>query len=277
MPELPEVETMRRGVASACGQRIVRLRWTRCALRPLAVRPNRRTIGSRVAGRRIVQVVRKGKFLALVLDDDSALVLHPRMTGLVLVEAPPDREHLRLELQLEGPGPRRLLFWDRRGLGTVEWHPPGSWRQALGPPRLGPDALEVSWQQLRDRFHSSRRAIKVALLDQARVAGLGNLYAAEVLFVARIDPRRPCCRLCDAQWRRLHRAMGRVLREAIRYEGSTLGDGTYRTALNRPGNYQNRHRVYGKAGRPCPRCRTPIARIVQQSRSTFFCPECQRD
>lgn len=276
MPELPEVETMRRGIVSVCGQKVAGLRWPRCAFRPLAVRPGRRTIQRRVSGQRIVQVVRKGKFLVLVLEDDSALVLHPRMTGLVLLEEPPDREHLRLELQLAGSGPKRLLFWDRRGLGTVEWHRAGTWQKALGPPRLGPDALEISWKEFRDRLASSRRAVKVALLDQTRLAGLGNLYAAEVLFVARIDPRCPCSRLCDNQWKRLHRAIGQVLQEAIRYEGSTLGDGTYRTALNRPGSYQNRHRVYGKAGQPCPRCRSRIARIVQQGRSTFFCPRCQR-
>ncbi len=275
MPELPEVETMCRGVAPVCGRRIRRLYWPRCAFRPVAVRPNRRAVSRCVSGRRIAQVTRRGKFLLLVLEDDSALALHPRMTGLVLLEEPPDREHLRMELLLEGNAPRRLFFWDRRGLGTVQWHPPGRWRQALGPPQLGPDALELSWTQLRNRLRSSRRPIKVALLDQTRIAGLGNLYAAEVLFVARIDPRRPCRELNDRQWQRLHRAIRRVLHEAIRYEGSTLGDGTYRTALNRPGSYQNRHRVYAKAGQPCPRCRTPIARLVQQARSTFYCPRCQ--
>ncbi len=277
MPELPEVETMRRGVAPVCGQRIRRACWPRCAFRPLVVRPSRRSVQRRVQRRTIVQVARRGKYLALLLEDGSALVLHPRMTGLVLLEEPPDREHLRLELQLEGPGPQRLLFWDRRGLGTVDWFPPGDWSQGRAPARLGPDALEISWTELRDRLASSRRAVKVALLDQTRLAGLGNLYAAEVLFVARIDPRRPCCRLSRAQWKRLHRAIGQVLQEAIRYEGSTLGDGTYRNALNQPGSYQNQHRVYGKAGRPCPRCRTRIIRVVQQGRSTFFCPQCQGD
>ncbi len=277
MPELPEVETMCRGVAAVCGQQVARVSWPRGRFRPVAVHPSRAEIRRRLPGKRIAEVLRRGKFLVLRMEDDSALVLHPRMTGLVLLEEPPDREHLRLVLELAGPGPKQLRFWDRRGLGTVEYHPPGQWRQALGPPRLGPDALEISCTQMRRRLGTSRRAIKVALLEQSRIAGLGNLYASEILFVARVDPRSPCYRLSDAQWRRLHRAMRRVLHEAIRYEGSTLGDGTYRTALNQPGRYQNRHRVYGKAGQPCPRCRTKLVRVVQQGRSTFFCPACQSD
>jgi formamidopyrimidine-DNA glycosylase len=123
----------------------------------------------------------------------------------------------------------------------------------------------------------SRREIKVALLDQRALAGVGNLYASEILHLAGVHPQRQCDMLQRAQWQRIHAALVEVLELAIRYEGSTLGDGTYRNALNEAGGYQNHHRVYDRAGEPCPTChREAIERIVQAQRSTFFCPRCQR-
>jgi formamidopyrimidine-DNA glycosylase len=119
--------------------------------------------------------------------------------------------------------------------------------------------------------------VKVALLDQRAVAGIGNLYASEILHLARIHPEQPCTRLTPRQWAAIENAALDVLETAIRYEGSTLSDGTYRNALNKEGGYQNEHRVYDKAGHPCSRCaRVVIARIVQAQRSTFYCPRCQR-
>jgi formamidopyrimidine-DNA glycosylase len=119
--------------------------------------------------------------------------------------------------------------------------------------------------------------VKVALLDQRAVAGVGNLYASEILHLARIHPARPCDELARRHWNAIAAAAREVLETAIRYEGSTLSDGTYRNALNKEGGYQNEHRVYAKAGEPCPRCRRGvIERIVQAQRSTFFCPRCQQ-
>jgi formamidopyrimidine-DNA glycosylase len=131
--------------------------------------------------------------------------------------------------------------------------------------------------RLRSRLAHRRVPVKVALLDQSALAGVGNLYASEILHVAGIHPRLRCHRLSRRQWQRLADSMLAVLDEAIRYEGSTLADGTYRTVLNNPGGYQNRHRVYDRAGELCPSCgKRAIQRIVQAQRSTFFCPACQR-
>jgi formamidopyrimidine-DNA glycosylase len=142
---------------------------------------------------------------------------------------------------------------------------------------LGPDALSATAADLIVRLGASRRAIKVALLDQRSIAGIGNLYASEILHVARLHPARLCRRLTQSEWHRLAAAIHEVLTEAIRYEGSTLSDGTYRTALNDPGRYQNQHRVYGRAGEDCPTCgRGTVVRVVQAQRSTFYCPLCQR-
>jgi formamidopyrimidine-DNA glycosylase len=141
---------------------------------------------------------------------------------------------------------------------------------------LGPDALAITPAELVQRLGHSRRPIKVALLDQRAIAGIGNLYAAEILHRAGVHPSQPCDQLTPPQWDALHAAMRRVLREAIRLEGSTLADGTYRNALSRSGRYQARHRVYGRTGQLCPTCRRGrIVRIVQAQRSSFFCPVCQ--
>ena len=198
------------------------------------------------------------------------------MTGLVLLADPPTQEHLRLQLDLAGTRVPQLWYWDRRGLGSVRLLHATTIAHQLGPPRLGPDALLADAHLLRRQLGKSRRRIKVALLDQSALAGIGNLYASEILHVARIDPRQSCCRMTRAQWSRLAVSIRTVLEEAIRYEGSTLADGTYRTALNNTGSYQNHHRVYARAGELCPTCQQQhVERIVQAQRSTFFCRTCQ--
>jgi formamidopyrimidine-DNA glycosylase len=115
----------------------------------------------------------------------------------------------------------------------------------------------------------------VALLDQRAIAGIGNLYASEILHVARIHPAKRCDRISLAQWDAVAEATQAILTAAIRYEGSTLRNGTYRNALNQEGGYRNHHRVYDRASKPCPECREPVVRIVQAQRSTYFCPNCQ--
>ena len=134
----------------------------------------------------------------------------------------------------------------------------------------------LSAEELREQLCKSRREIKVALLDQRAVAGIGNLYASELLHAAGIDPARRCDLLRPAEWQRIHAAMIEILETAIKYEGSTLGDGTYRNALNQSGSYQNHHRVYDREGELCGGCgKAQIVRIVQAQRATFFCPRCQ--
>ncbi len=266
---------MRRGLLPVVGSRVVAVERPPCPRRPIRFTPRIDAFRRRVVGRRIDSVGRRGKRVMLGVEDDQWIVIEPRMSGLVLLADPPTREHLRLRLRLAGNGPPELLFWDRRGLGTVRLFRTGELAREVDA-RLGVDALEVDALGLRDRLGASRRAIKVALLDQTRVAGIGNLYAAEILFLAGIDPRTRCDLMARPQWRRMAAAIPAVLHEAIRREGSTLRDGTYRNALNDPGSYQNRHRVYDRAGIACTRClEGTIRRIVQAQRATFFCPVCQ--
>ena len=142
---------------------------------------------------------------------------------------------------------------------------------------LGSDALEMTAELYAERLGRSQRAVKVALLDQRAVAGIGNLYASEILHLAGVHPERACRELEPKQWQTIAAAALEVLELAVRYEGSTLSDGTYRNALNKSGGYQNEHRVYAKAGELCPRCKQgTIERIVQTQRSTFFCRRCQK-
>lgn len=277
MPELPEVETMRRGVLGIVGSRIEDVERVACARKPIAITPRIDHFRRRAVGRKILDVGRVGKRVVLHLDSADAIVLEPRMTGLILVAKPPTREHLRFRCQLSGNGIRELIYWDRRGLGNVRLFSPNGFDAAFGSTKLGPDALTMTADLFRQHLGPSKRAVKVALLDQRAVAGIGNLYASEILHVARIHPTSHCDRLTKVQWQAIADATRNVLETAIRYEGSTLGDGTYRNALNQTGSYQNHHRVYDKAGRQCPRCRNvEVVRIVQAQRSTFFCPGCQR-
>ncbi|MEQ8790484.1 MAG: bifunctional DNA-formamidopyrimidine glycosylase/DNA-(apurinic or apyrimidinic site) lyase [Pirellulaceae bacterium] len=275
MPELPEVETMRRGVLPIVGATIERVTRPRCRLRPILLSPAIAAFRRRAVGRRILAVDRLGKRVIVRLDSDDAIVLEPRMTGLVLLAEPPNETHLRLVLELSGVAASRLMFWDRRGLGSVRLLDRRRLEEAVVS-RLGPDALAVTCDALRERFRASRREVKVALLDQQALAGVGNLYASEILHLAGVHPQARCHRLRKSQWSAIHKALREVLELAILLEGSTLSDGTYRNALNESGGYQNHHRVYDRAGEPCPRCGdSPIRRIVQAQRSTFFCPRCQ--
>jgi formamidopyrimidine-DNA glycosylase len=276
MPELPEVETMRRGIVPIVGNRIARIECPACRKRPILLEPKLAQWRRRIVGRTITGIGRVGKRVVVELETGDRIVFEPRMTGLVLVSEPPTREHLRLRIALQGGGPVELLYWDRRGLGSARLLTPDEFAEMYGGGRLGPDALDVSAQELRARLARSRRPIKVALLDQRAVAGIGNLYASEILHACGIHPARPACSLRRREWESLHAAMRKVLMAAIRYEGSTLGDGTYRNALNENGSYQNQHRVYDKAGQLCRNCgRGIITRVVMAQRSTFYCPVCQ--
>lgn len=276
VPELPEVETMRRGIAVISGSRIVEVSRPKCAYRPIAISPGIAQFRRRTRNRMIEQVGRIGKRVVLHLEGNERLVLEPRMTGLVIAADPPDHDHVRFAISLAGGPLSEVLFWDRRGLGLVYLLSDAEFAERFHEERIGPDALAISPEVLRKRLSATRTAIKVALLDQRRLAGVGNLYASEILHLARIHPARRADSLTSTEWQELHRSLTDVLETAVLYEGSTLSDGTYRNALNRAGGYQNLHRVYDRADAPCPRCRTAtVVRIVQAQRSTFFCPTCQ--
>lgn len=286
MPELPEVETMVRGVRSELlRRRILKTEFCRCSRKPISTCPAASSIVRRTKGLWILDVRRLAKRIVLQLgpmpealpQDRSFLVIEPRMTGLMLISDPPTAEHRRVCWHLEPVVGRasRFEFWDRRGLGTISWLGPADFQTLTG--RLGPDALAASVAEWRQLLSRTRREIKVALLDQSLVAGIGNLYASEILHLAGISPFRSAPSLRGKAVERLREAVQTVLADAIRCEGSTLSDGTYRNALNKAGGYQNHHRVYQRVGEACPGCRSGrISRVVQAQRATFYCAKCQR-
>jgi len=276
---------MRRGLARVAGRRIAAVEFPRSRVRPIAVTPRPAALAARVAGRSISAVHRRGKRVVLELaatgrgaDEPLWLAIEPRMTGLMLLAEPPSAEHVRMVVRLapQRGGPAEFTFWDRRGLGTIRLLDARGLEAACGPAKHGPDGLAITAADLATALGQSRRAVKVALLDQRAVAGIGNIYAAEILFRAGLDPRTPCRRLHDEQWEAVADAARNILAEAVRLEGSSIGDETYRTVDARTGRFQKRHRVYGHAGERCGACGTEIARIVQAQRSTFFCPTCQQ-
>ena len=310
MPELPEVETMVRGVRPVAEGRIIaEMEFCPCDRQPLQVTPAPARFMKQVRQMLITRVHRLAKRIVIDLQptetppDSKAhhaaesaatchvtrhIVIEPRMTGLLLISEPPTQEHRRIcwHLHRVSPGSiqqqskhsqdyHRFEFWDRRGLGTVRLLD----REEMQKLRktLGIDALQIQASQWPELLGHSVRPIKVALLDQSIVAGIGNLYASEILHLAQINPQRKCCELRKSDWNRIQNATKSILQDAIQYEGSTLGDGTYRNALNKDGSYQNKHRVYQKADKICSLCgKGKILRIVQSQRSTFYCPRCQK-
>lgn len=275
MPELPEVETMRRGILAIQGATVTHVEKVRCTRKPISIKPTISTIRRRIVGQQVQAVQRIGKRVLIRFKNDDHLVFEPRMTGLVLVSDPPSSAHLRFRIGFSG-GIDEVFFWDRRGLGLIYLLTAAELLERLGPDKLGPDALVVNGEDLHRIFGASKRPIKVALLDQKRIAGVGNLYASELLHLAGIHPAKMCHRITAKQWSIICEAMQTILHAAIEQEGSTLSDGTYRNALNDPGGYQNMHRVYDKENTTCSTCHSQtIERIVQAQRSTFFCKDCQ--
>lgn len=285
MPELPEVETMCRGLHPIIGLQIQAALCPKIEVKPCGMYPEKGKLLKSLIGSKVIGIERRGKRVVIQLDC-GYLVFQPKMTGLVSLTDPPDPGHVRLILKMQNRvanpqpssvSPAQVYFWDRRGLGTIALWSKDELERELGPDVLGIDALQISVDELQARAAKSKRPIKVVLLDQKVVAGVGNLYASEILHRIGVDPTHTADSLSRPQWKKLHAAMLDILQTAIQYEGSTLGDGTYRNALNENGSYQNHHQVYDREGERCLKCkRGSVVRIVQAQRATFYCPACQQ-
>jgi formamidopyrimidine-DNA glycosylase len=267
VPELPEVEVTRRELEPLLvGRTIARVLTRRSSY--FFLTPPRR-LARRLAGRRVLALDRVGKYLLARLDDGARLLMHLGMTGQIGA-APLDR-HTHLRLGFDDGGPE-VRFHDVRRFGKVQLLEPG--RSSPRVDRLGPDALAIRGERLLAATRGRRAAIKTVLLDQAVLAGIGNIYADEALFLAGLRPSRRAARVGVDGCRRLAAALRQVLRQGIRAGGSTIDD--YRRPDGSPGLYQEDHRVYGRAGEPCRRCGEPIRRVVIGQRSAHYCPRCQR-
>jgi formamidopyrimidine-DNA glycosylase len=275
MPELPEVETMVRGLRPAlCGRTIGRL----TVHDPFLLQGcSAEEIERRGGGAKVEAVERRGKWVVIALGGRRGLiVIQPRMTGGFWL-VPPDRpEHVRVSFLMKRPE-RTVWFCDTRRLGKVAWHPDRESAESAFARSHGPDALVITANDLATRLSRTGRGIKPALMDQKVLAGLGNIYADEVLFQARVHPERPASKLALVEVERIHAAIGEILARAIAAEGSSF-DAGYRTVLGLEGGFLSQNAMYGRGGMPCPGCgraivKTKIAGLI--GRPTHFCPSCQ--
>jgi formamidopyrimidine-DNA glycosylase len=271
MPELPEVETIVRDLARLLpGRSIVDVEVRRPDLLD-GVAADEFANGLR--GREIRGVTRRAKNI-LIDVGDVLLVVNLGMTGRLMVvdAAAPEPTHLGIVFRLDSGD--RLFYQDVRRFGRLQRLSPAAWQAREAA--FGPEPLDDGFTpgSLLANVHRSRSPIKPWTMDQRNVVGVGNIYASEALFRAGIDPRRPACSLSEDEALRLHQAIRGVLTEAIEFRGTTLLD--YRDASGAEGGFSARLRVYDRAGQPCRGCGTPVERIVQAGRSTFYCPSCQR-
>jgi formamidopyrimidine-DNA glycosylase len=291
MPELPEVEVTRRSVEkSLVGRAIARVTTTGPSY--FFLTPPAR-LEKALRGRKTLELVRHGKYLVATLDDGSRLLLHLGMTGQLFAAGarsvrllsaerrvalgsaeaarfrPDEHTHLRLSFRDRGP---ELYFRDVRKFGKCRLLAPGDSDPRLE--KLGVDALETTGATLFEATRGRKVAIKSLLLDQAVIAGVGNIYADEALFLSKIRPTRASRKLDDQECHVLAKNVRRVLARAIRAGGSSIDD--FIRPDGSDGGYQNERHVYAREGEPCPRCKTKIRRVVIGQRSAHFCPECQR-
>lgn len=271
MPELPEVETIMRALAARLrGRRIARLDQRRPDLRFRL--PDR--LGERLTGRRVIGFGRRAKYILGHLDDRHSLMLHLGMSGRLLLDGPPAGPHEHLTFHFDDGS--CLRFVDPRRFGMLDLCPTPMLDRHPRLMGLGLEPLDQGFggPGLAHALAGRQSPLKVALMNQRLVVGVGNIYACEGLFRARLSPRRTAGHLRPREAERLAGAIQAVLIDAIEAGGSSLRD--YVHADGELGFFQDRFAVYGRAGAPCPMCGRPIRRFVQANRATFHCPRCQR-
>lgn len=271
MPELPEVETIRAELAEELpGRRIEEVQVHRASV----VKGEPRAFARALEGRLFERFERLGKFLLLGLDRGPELLGHLGMSGKFILAPPqaPRQPHDRVRFRLDDR--RWLIFSELRCFGYLELVPRREAHPSLA--RLGCDALNdpPTPAELKAAWGSTNRAIKTLLLEQRPLAGIGNIYAAEILFAARVHPETPGRRLGLKRLARLLEETARILGLALEHNGTSISD--YRRVDDKTGQFQNFLQVYGKENQPCPSCGGPVKRKVQAQRSSFFCPRCQR-
>jgi formamidopyrimidine-DNA glycosylase len=269
MPELPEVETIANGLQKrVAGDRIESV-WI--GAKPEPLKSPAREIAATLEGAQVERVRRVGKHIVIDLQSaknpGSQWIVHLGMTGKMLVVSPQAEMPAHTHLVAKLASGRELRFVDPRRFGRLEVRH----SSFTGP---GAEPLEISADQFAELFHHSKAPIKAALLNQKLLHGVGNIYADEALSRAGIRPRRRANTLSRAELRKLHAGLRKILRAAIAAGGSSVSD--YVDADGEEGFFQIQHRVYGREGKPCLKCKTPINKIVVAGRGTHYCPKCQK-
>jgi formamidopyrimidine-DNA glycosylase len=265
MPELPEVETIAgelRPIISGKTIRNVSIRWAR------TVGGNQKRFKAALTNKKISHIARRGKYLCFYFDDSQCLTIHLRMTGkLVFQPGKKDRKYIRVVFKFTDQS--SLYFVDMRKFGRMKIWP----KTEPLLPQLGPEPLEEKTVSRVLVNQTSRRAIKTLLLDQEVLAGVGNIYADEALFMAGIHPLTPANRVSKQRLRKLSRHLPEILKKAIENNGTTIS--SYRRTDRLQGSNQFYLNVYGRTGEPCPKCQTVIMRMRINNRSSHYCPKCQ--
>lgn len=276
MPELPEVEVIRRDLErDVVGKRIkeVEVKLPRIIRR----HKNKKEFTDALAGAKIVRVDRRGKYLALHLDSGSILVMHLGMSGRIerATGRKANEKHTHVVMKFQTGG--ELRFIDMRQFGELFVTAPDGTDgvKELGHIALDPLADSFTWQHYSELVSSRAMKLKSLLMDQKFISGIGNIYSDEILWAAGLRYDRRSDTLTSQEMRRLYRAMQEVLQDGIRHGGVTLEDETYRNLYGKPGEFQQHLKVYGQEGKPCRRCRSPISRERWGNRSTYLCQQCQ--
>ncbi|RKY32224.1 MAG: formamidopyrimidine-DNA glycosylase [Candidatus Omnitrophota bacterium] len=266
MPELPEVETIKRELEKAVlGKSISEV----CILHPKVIRyPDPQEFKKGIKGSRIKNILRKAKVLILELSGGKSLVIHLKMAGQLIYPAHSKTGRVSFIFS-DGTV---LDFRDQRLFAELRLV--DDWRSLKFIQGLGPEPFQISLVRFKEMLSNKKTRIKPLLMDQAFISGIGNLYAAEALFRAKIDPRRPASSLAGQEKERLFKAIREILKKAIEHKGSSVDQ--YVKISGEPGNYVRYHKVYDRKDKPCAVCKTLIKRIVLGGRGTYFCPRCQK-
>jgi len=268
MPELPEVETIKKALEPFLVGR------TFSGVRIIDTRPVQRLspeeFCSGLAGRKISGISRRGKYLIIGLSGGSNLIIHLRMTGALLWNPPEGERFTRLEFFFDGGG--RLIYTDVRRFGTM--YLTADPDEVVGKLGIEPLSRRFTQKALAGMLKSRHLPVKSALLNQEHIAGIGNMYADEALFVAKIHPQQPADSLATTQTKRLHGAIRKVLKQGLKNRGASVRN--YRGPDGSKGRAHEEFCVAHREGHPCPACGYPIKRIVVGQRGTYYCPRCQR-
>ncbi|MBV8981621.1 MAG: bifunctional DNA-formamidopyrimidine glycosylase/DNA-(apurinic or apyrimidinic site) lyase [Acidimicrobiia bacterium] len=279
MPELPEVETLKRDLEKeVVGKRIKQVDVS--GMRSIRRHPNKKHFVGKLEGNKITGIDRRGKYLLVKLEGGDVLVVHLGMSGQLLRSKGAAREkpdkHTHVVITFTQAG--RLRFVDPRTFGELFVTTPEELPDEvpeLG--HLGFDPLDdmMSWTRFGEMLHVKKTKLKALLMDQKFVAGIGNIYSDEILFAAGLRYDRSSESLSTQEVRRLYRAMVETLQDAIKHRGSSLADEQYRDLFGEIGDFQSLHKVYDREGEACRRCRSTIVRVKANGRSSFLCPQCQ--
>jgi formamidopyrimidine-DNA glycosylase len=266
MPELPEVETIKRELEKAVlGKKITDI----VINNPKVIKePKKDAFISGLKNTTIKNILRRGKLLIFELSSGKSLAIHLRLTGQLVY--PGDALQSRVSFKLSDG--KFLDFRDQRLLGELRLI--ADWQSLKFIKGLGPEPFDITIKKFKDMLSKKKTKIKPLLMDQTFISGVGNLYAAEALFKARIHPERPAVSLTDKEKEALFKEIKDTLHEAIQHKGSSVDQ--YVQLSGKPGDYVKYHKVYDREGRPCLVCKTPIKRINLGGRGTYFCPKCQK-